>query len=72
VPASAGRSEKNRDLDSNDAEVLIAKLILSMNSEIRNNAEGEALAAEAALAGLRAFGLEEFYDECYGDGSAAS
>jgi hypothetical protein len=65
--------KKIRDLTSNDAEVLIAKLIISMNSEIRNDDPAEAhFAPEAARAGLRLFGLEEFYDECYGDGSAAS
>jgi hypothetical protein len=57
--------KKIRDLDSNATEVLIAKLIVSMDGEARNKAVSGALAAEVALAGLRSFGLEEFYDECY-------
>jgi hypothetical protein len=60
--------KKIRDLNSDDPEVGIAKLITSMTGMIHRyfgEACDEAMAADAALAGLRWFGLEDLYYECF-------
>jgi hypothetical protein len=59
---------KIRNWNSDEPEVGIAKLITSMTGMIHRyfgEACDEAMAADAALAGLRWFGLEDLYYECF-------
>jgi hypothetical protein len=55
--------------DSDEPAVGIAKLIVSMSGEIHENLGSQfddaAMVPDAALAGLRWFGLKELYNECY-------
>jgi hypothetical protein len=60
--------DKIRDLKSDEPEVGIAKLITSMTCIIHaaiGSRVDEAMAADAALAGLRWFGLEDLYYEAF-------
>jgi hypothetical protein len=59
---------KIREWISDGPAVLIAKLIASKTGEIHRDIgspSDEAMAADAALNGLRWFGLEKLYNECW-------
>jgi hypothetical protein len=65
---ASAAEDKIRDLKSDEPEVGIAKLITSRTADMAKNIGStcdEAMAADAALAGLRWFGLEDLYYECF-------